>query len=350
MVDRENRNIEALRNHRIGGFMAVKIGLIGCGGISREHISAYLKLKGKAEVVATADLVEERAINAARAVGAGAYYTDYRDILKRPDVDAVDICLPHHLHAKVAVEAAEAGKHILCEKPIARSLEEADSMIDAARRYGVKLMIAENWRFLPQVNVAKKVVENGELGSVFLAKSSLISFPRDLVPSGWKLYAEKVGGGVSIDSGIHNVDMVRWVMGEVKAVTAFTNRLVRTEITGEDTGCILFKHVSDAVSVLALTWAARFSADKEYPLKIYGSEGALAWLAWDNRIIVYKDGKRKVIETKPFSESFKAEIEHFVSCIESDKTPLTCGEEARRDLQLVLAAYESAKTGKAVKV
>ncbi|MCD6444494.1 Gfo/Idh/MocA family oxidoreductase [Candidatus Bathyarchaeota archaeon] len=330
--------------------MVVRIGLIGCGGISREHISAYLKLKGKAEVVATADLVEERAMNASRAVGAETHYTDYRDILRRPDIDAVDICLPHHLHAKVAVEAAEAGKHILCEKPIARSLKEADSMIDAARRYGVKLMIAENWRFLSQVNVAKQVVENGELGTVFLAKSSLISFPGDLVPSGWKLYAEKVGGGVSIDSGIHNVDMVRWVIGEVKTVTALTNRLVRTEITGEDTGCILFRHVSDAVSVLTLTWAARFSADKEYPLKIYGSEGALAWPAWDNRVMVYKDGECRVIKTKPFSESFRAEIEHFATCIELDETPLTCGEEARRDLQLVLAAYESAKTGRIVRV
>ena len=330
--------------------MVVRIGLIGCGGISREHISAYLKLKGKAEVVATADLVEERAMNASRAVGAETHYTDYRDILRRPDIDAVDICLPHHLHAKVAVEAAEAGKHILCEKPIARSLKEADSMIDAARRYGVKLMIAENWRFLSQVNVAKQVVENGELGTVFLAKSSLISFPGDLVPSGWKLYAEKVGGGVSIDSGIHNVDMVRWVIGEVKTVTALTNRLVRTEITGEDTGCILFRHVSDTVSVLTLTWAARFSADKEYPLKIYGSEGALAWPAWDNRVMVYKDGECRVIKTKPFSESFRAEIEHFATCIELDETPLTCGEEARRDLQLVLAAYESAKTGRTVRV
>lgn len=330
--------------------MTVRIGLIGCGGISREHISAYLKLRDRVEVVATADLLEERAINAARAVGAESYYTDYRSILRRPDVDAVDICLPHHLHAKVAVEAAEAGKHVLCEKPIARNLEEADSMIDAAKRYGVKLMIAENWRFLPHVNVAKRLVEGRELGVVFLAKTDLVGFPRDLAPSGWKLDAEKVGGGVSIDSGIHNVDMIRWVVGEVRTVTAFTNRLIRTEITGEDTGCILFRHVSDALSVLTLTWAARFSADREYPLKVYGSEGSLAWAAWDDYVIVCRGGETMTVKAGDFSESFKAEIEHFVDCIELDKTPLTSGEEARRDLELVLAAYESAKTGRAVEV
>jgi predicted dehydrogenase len=325
--------------------LVVKLGLIGCGGISRAHINAYRSLADRVKVVAVADIVESRAKSAAEATGAEAYYLDYRKILERRDIDAVDMCLPHDLHAKVTVEAAEAGKHVLCEKPIARTLREADQMIEAAKRNNVKLMIAENYRFIPEVEAARVLINQGVIGKVFLGKTDFSAFPEDLAQSGWKLYAERVGGGVVIDSGIHYVDLMRWLLGEVEAVVAFTNHLIRLEITGEDTGCILFRHRSGAISVLALTWAVRHTGE-EFLFKVYGSEGTLAC---STCLTLYKEGGARRIEVKS-RDSFTAEIEHFINCVEKDETPLVTGEEARRDLELVLATYEAAVKGCAVRV
>jgi predicted dehydrogenase len=327
----------------------VNIGLIGCGGISRSHIDAYMALKNKTRLVAVCDAVEEKAKATMKNVRAETYFLDYRKLLENKDIEAVDICLPHDLHSPVAVAAAEHGKHVLCEKPIARSLEEADAMIAAAERNRVKLQIGENFRFIPEVMKARQLIQDGTIGEVFLAKTDCVGFPTDLASSVWKLDASRVGGGVVIDSGIHFIDIMRWLVGEVSYVTAFLNRIVRKEISGEDTGCILFKHINEAISMLTLTWAAR-RVKGENLFKIYGSkgmivngEGSVILLMADN-----PDGFSKInIEPK---DSFTAEIEHFADCIIQDSEPLMSGKEARRDLELVLAAYTSAKKGKTIKV
>lgn len=327
----------------------VIFGLIGCGGISRRHIKAYGNLKNRIKVSAVCDAVPERAIHAMQALGAETYFTEYDRLLRRDDIEAVDICLPHDLHSIVAIAAAERGKHVLCEKPIARTLDEADAMIRAAQRMGVVLMIGENYRFLPEVARAKELISNGVIGDIFLAKADCIGFPGDLAPSGWKFDASRVGGGVVIDSGIHYVDTMRWLVGEVSSVTAFLNRLIRKEISGEDTGCLLFKHAGGAISVLTLTWAARRPMD-EHLFKLYGSMGTIV-NAEAGVLVLAGDKPDEIskIEVEP-RDSFSAEIEHIADCIVEGRHPLVDGPEARRDLELVLAAYTSAKTGETVNV
>jgi len=327
----------------------VNMGMIGCGGISSSHIAAYRSLTSKIKVVAVCDAIEEKAKAAMKNVGAEIHYIDYSKLLERSDIEAVDICLPHDLHSPVAVAATEHGKHVLCEKPMARSLEEADAMIAAAERNGVKLQIGENFRFIPEVVKARQLIRDGSIGEVFLAKTDCVGFPTDLAPSVWKLDASRVGGGVVIDSGIHFVDIMRWIVGEVSSVTAQLNRRVRKEISGEDTGCLIFKHTNEAISMLTLTWAAKRPFG-EYLFKVYGSHGTI--VSGEGGVQVLRDDKPNEvskIDIEP-KDSFRAEIEHFADCITHDTQPLMNGKEARRDLELVIAAYRSAKTGETVRV
>jgi len=222
-------------------------------------------------------------------------------------------------------------------------------MIAAAEKNGVKLQIGENYRFIPEVVKGRQLVREGAIGDVFLAKTDCVGFPTDLAPSLWKLDASRVGGGVVIDSGIHFVDIMRWMVGEVSSVTAFLNRVVRREISGEDTGCVLFKHANDAISMLTLTWAAR-RVSGESLFKIYGSKGTI--VNGDRSVMLLMADKPSgfsKVDVEP-RDSFTAEIEHFADCVIQDMQPLMTGGEAKRDLELVLAAYASSKTGQTVKV
>jgi len=325
--------------------MKVKIGLIGCGGISRRHIDAYLSLKDLIEIKATVDIVVDKARNAAEKVGAEKYYRDYIEMLEKEDIDAVDICLPHSLHSRVSIDAMHYGKNILCEKPIARNLIEAERMIEVSKKTGKILMIGENWRFMPWTNMVKKLIDEKIIGRPFLAKSEMLGYPLDLATSGWKTRKKEVGGGVTIDSGIHNIDIVRWVMGDVTEVTALSNRIVRGEIEGEDTSCILFKHKNDAISTLILSWAVKnpFTVDL---LEIYGDGGSLK--GFFDRVEV-KNRERKIFSVRRGS-GFREEIRHFAQCILGVEKLRFPPEEAYKDLMIVDAIYKSMETGKTIKV
>lgn len=326
---------------------SVNMGLIGCGGISSSHIRAYKTLLNKINLIAVCDVVEGKAKAAMKDVGAETYFLDYKKLLERDDIQAVDICLPHDLHSTVTVASAERGKNVLCEKPMARNLEEADEMITMAEEKGIKLMIGENFRFMPEVVKARELIRNGAIGDVFLSKTDCVGFPTDLAPTGWKLDASRVGGGVVIDSGIHFIDIMRWLVGEVSSVTALINRIVRKEISGEDTGCLLFRHVNEAISVLTLTWAAKRPTG-EYLFKVYGSHGTI--VSGESSVQVLEEDKPTLKIDVEQVDSFRAEIGHFADCIIKDTQPLMSGREARRDLELVMAAYRSAKTGTTVRV
>lgn len=139
----------------------IRVAIIGCGGISRGHARGYLQSPDLFEVVACCDERGELAEERAQQLGAKFVTADYREVIASDDVDAVDICLPHHLHAEVAIAAAQAGKHVLVEKPIANTLDEANAMIEAAKKSGVVLMVAHNERYMPVYRKAKELVEQG---------------------------------------------------------------------------------------------------------------------------------------------------------------------------------------------
>ncbi len=176
--------------------MTIKIGLIGSGGIAGAHIRVYLKVVDEARVTAVCDVVTENAQQRAEELGGAAIYSDYRDMLASADIDAVDVCLPHHLHKDAIVAAAQAGKHILCEKPLCLSLEQAAEIKKVVAESGVTLMCAHNQLFIPAVQRARQLLDEGLLGQVYEIRTTdsfYHSFKKENM--GWRAHREFIGGG-----------------------------------------------------------------------------------------------------------------------------------------------------------
>ena len=332
----------------------IGIGIIGCGLISGWHAPGYLSSLAKCEIVAVADVVEEAAKKRAGEWGAKDWFKDYKDLLKHPKVDAVDVCLPHNLHAPVAVAAAEAGKHVIVDKPMARSVKEADEMIRAARRDNVKLMVSHNERFLLQHQKAKELMDQGAVGDIGLATAAIYGNLGMDVMTGWRASIEKTGGGILIDSGAHRLDLLHWLVGDVREVFCATERVQFKMLEGEDTAFIVMRFKNGALGQLNVTWGARgmlWGSDWNETLLISGDKGTIAT---DNLTssIRYQTTGMTTFASIPYWFSYEQSVaqsaKHFVDSIVEDKTPLISGEDGRAVIQIVEAAYRSAKENKPV--
>lgn len=326
----------------------VRIGIIGCGIVAHYRVNGLQALKDKVQVVACADVDRARAEKLAAELGASHAFDDYRDLLALDEVQGVDVCLPHHLHLPVTVNAARAKKHVLCEKPIATSLEEADAMIAAAKDNGVTLMVAENYRFFPQVQTAKRLIDEGVIGQpIFLRTFHGGFLGGAYMDTLWRFNAQSVGGGTLIDSGIHYVDMLLYLGGDVESVQAYTATVRKEIFTAEDLAIATCQFRSGALGSIGSSWSVR-PAGEEPLFTIFGTEGSMVAHA-DLTVFSDKlpDKKRVYPSERPgvYGATFGYEIEHFADCIATGQPTLMPGEEGRRDLAFVLAAYESVRTG-----
>lgn len=228
----------------------IRVAIIGCGWAGARHARAY-NVCG-VEVRWTVDVDRKRA-EALQGVQEGTRRAaDYREVLDDAEVDAVDICLPHALHAPVAVEAAEAGKHVLCEKPIAASLEGADRMIEAAEQAGVVLMIAENVRFNPLFHKIRDLLQDGVIGQPALIQMTRECYlTRSLLQERrWFLDARAAAGGIMMSGGIHDFETMRMLIGEVERVQALRARQRFVEMAGDDTSVAMIRFCDGTVGTL----------------------------------------------------------------------------------------------------
>ena len=316
----------------------IKVGLIGCGGITNAHARGYQNLTDLFHVAATCDVLEDNAAERGQQLGATSIYTDYEKMLKEADIDAVDICLPHDLHAEVSIAASEAGKHVIVEKPIAIALAEADSMIAAAKKAGAILMVALNQRYDPAHQRIKQMIDEGTLGELLCIRidhNQNVSLPE----GHWIRSRDRLGGGVLIGSGIHRVDLLRWFGGEATQIANFQAKQPE-RMEGEVAVVMSALFESRCIGEVTAIWAVRKAPWYE-GVWVYGTEGSvycINGLFWDG-----PDGYVKL--DVPEADSFTEELRHFGQCILNGNTPLTNGVEARRSLELVLAAYRSAETG-----
>lgn len=321
------------------------IGLIGCGGISRAHVRAMQKLgRGTVRVVATCDVEEALAQERAQELGAETVLTDWREALKREDIEAVDICLPHDLHAEVAIAAAQAGKHILVEKPIATTLEDGWAMVRAAREAGVVLMTAfverfeaENWR-------TKQLLDEGWLGAPILAQVDHLQNVA-IPPGHWARERKRLGGGAIASAGCHRLDLLRWFIGEVEWVSAETY-YDPERMEGEVAGVVNLQFTSGALATMSINWMSPYPAFYR-KLWLEGTEGCVH--NW-NGLHVFSRKKPEWsggfvrLECEPV-DPFAAEIHHFVECVREGKEPLTNGEDSLRSQAVAIAANVSEQTG-----
>jgi predicted dehydrogenase len=319
----------------------IKVGLLGGGGIVDAHIRGYRTYADAIEVTAIADVVDETARRRAAELGATAY-TDFRLMIDEADLDAVDICLPHHLHAEAIVAAAQAGKHILCEKPLCLTVQQADEVQRVVSTAGVTLMCAHNQLFLPAVSTAKQLLEQGMLGTMYEVRTS-DSFYNDFNPQnmGWRATAATSGGGELMDTGYHPTYlMLHFAGGSPVEATALLSRHRLRFMEGEDSAQVLVRFDNGVVGQLVTSWAYDPPPGTER-FSVVGEQGSLR-----------SDGRSLTVTLRGSSsqtydfedvDTYVSEIGHFAECLHSGTRPLHSEKEGIDVLCLILAAYEGAR-------
>jgi len=339
---------------------SVGFGVVGCGVVADYHIGAIADTGG-ARLVAVSDVVEERARQVGEQRGV-AWHTDYREMLQSPDVDVVCICTPSGLRIPIATDAAAAGKHLIIEKPIDVTLENADRIIRAAQDAGVELMCIFQLRYGEAVNQVRQAVHAGRLGKVVLGDAYIKWYrPQEYYESAaWRGTWEMEGGGALMTQGIHTVDLLQWIMGPVKRVSAGMGALVH-DIEVEDTIVATLEYESGALGVIEATTASHpgmparleFSGDKGTivveadQIAAWNVEGEPAPLA----DVGGTDVAKAASDSKTFgTEGHKAQIAEMVQVVTSGGHPAIDGPEGRKAVELILAIYQSARSGAPVEL
>jgi predicted dehydrogenase len=319
-----------------------KVGVLGGGGIVDAHIRGYRAYADAIEVVAVADVADETARRRAAELRAAAY-TDFRQMIVEAEIDAVDICLPHHLHAEAIVAAAQAGKHILCEKPLCLTVEEADLVRRVVTATGVTLMCAHNQLYLPAVAKAKQLLDDGALGTVYEVRTTDI-FYNDFHPEtmGWRASVVTSGGGELMDTGYHPTYlMLYFAGGSPIEATALLSRHRLSFMEGEDSAQMLVRFDNGVVGQLVTSWAYDPPPGTER-FSIVGDAGSL--LSDGMSVTFTKRGSSSEIYEFSAVDSYALEIGYFADCLRSGTRPLHTEKEGVEVLCLILAAYEGART------
>lgn len=314
--------------------------LVGCGRFATFHARAAGRLGGSARI-AFASRDPARAEAYRRRFGGFAAFGSYEAAAADPRVDALVVCTPHHLHEAHARLAAEHGKAILLEKPIARTLPEADAILSAAREAGVVLMVAENAHFAPCFAAARAYVRDGAVGTVRELVVTARGYRR---PAGWRSRRAEMGGGLLIDGGIHYLHLLRAWAGPVDEVTALAPPNLFAGVEGEDTIFLLLRFRSGAVGSLANSIAAPGLPRWQWTW-VTGTEGSLGV---DHRGRALWLRGRAGVRLRAFVRDRRglvAQLAEFVAAVRDGRPPGLAPESARADLALVLAAYRSLETG-----
>lgn len=310
----------------------MKIAVIGCRGFGRVHLEAIKSIGGIELYVFSRD--REAAEKCAEEWGAAGYFTSYDEVLASP-VDAVDLVVSHDAHLDMSIKAFKAGKHVLLEKPIARSIQEGEAIINAAREAGVKFMVAENHFFDPAARKAAELARDLGVHTIIARGTSFHS------PTGWRTKAEEMGGGSLIDGGIHLMDTFLNIGGSYEAVCG-SSRRVASIMEGEDASIALFKFKSGAVGIFIYGWA--FPSAPRAPLfEVYGVNGSIiedpeSRVKGRNYGDLIINGKRVEL---PKVNTVQMEIQGFLKAIQDDTEVPMPPQLALRDLRAVLDIYAS---------
>ena len=313
------------------------------------------------ELTAIADIDERRARRAAEEFGARHWYTDHRALLARDDVHIVSLCLPHHVHRDVAIEAARAGKHVLCEKPLALDVGEADAMIAAAREAGVHLGVIFQHRWDPPFQRLRRAIDRRAFGQLLLGH--VFHRCRNLTAvefrDAWREHGKTVGGGVIMMQTIHFLDILLWCLGPVQSVTARVDALVLKRDV-EDTGSAVLRFRSGAIGSVVTTEA--IETERISRLEIHGTTGSAvwennAWVRWEAPGYVEEplpDDEPRLSEADRarllFGTGHVKQIADFVDRLRQGRPPSVTGEDGRHATAVVRAMYESSETGRTVTI
>jgi predicted dehydrogenase len=333
----------------------IRIAIIGTGVMAQvTHIPIW-KTIPNVEIFAVCDKVKNKAQWVADKFKIKHTFDDVDDLLKLDEIDAVDICTPTNSHMPLTVAALSAGKHVLVEKPIARNYEESKKMADAAKKHKRLLMVAMNVRFRPDAITLRTFTQKNELGEIFYCKTGWLQRKEKLVHRTWLSEKEMSGGGVFMDLGIQMLDVGLWLMGNHKpeSVKATTYNKI-TQLDVEDSAAVFVRLENGATLTVEVSWTLLFEKDFFYT-NIFGTKGG----ALLNPLRIHKELHGNLVNVTPakaesstnlYKKSYENEINHFVECLRKGGDFLSFGHENLERMRIVDAVYESAKSGREVKL
>jgi UDP-N-acetylglucosamine 3-dehydrogenase len=333
----------------------VRFGIAGAGVIIREYHLPVMVANPRVEVVAICDVAEAAARRSAEQFKIPQIYPDYSALVADPEIDAVFIAVPNNLHAPVSAAAFEAGKHVLCEKPMASTVEDARCMLEASEKAGKSLAIAHPWRCDQDYHWLHDVVASGQLGKIFKVRCHAILTEGSPPVDGWRFKKSIVGGGALTDLGIHLIDAVSYLFDDRlnphtvfgKTASLFTN----TEV--EDTATAIYEFGNDLIVTIEAGWHHNFQNAPHGAVEIFGTEGYARTFptemytkiegAW-GRYQPNLHAPRPHIDLSMYAAQIDAFVDHVLT-----GTKLPCdGRQGLRNVEWLNAAYESAREGRPV--
>ena len=331
----------------------IRIALVGCGRISRNHFEAIEKIDGL-ELAAVCDVVADRARAAGERYGV-PWFEAFDEMLGSAGSDAVALCTPSGLHPKHGILAASAGKHVICEKPMAISLEDADDLVRECDAAGVQLFVVKQNRLNPSIQLLKRAIDRGRFGRIYLANTTVRwTRPQEYYDAEPWCGTWEFDGGAIMNQASHYVDLLQWLVGPVESVMAKTATLAR-KIESEDTGIAVLKFRSGALGVIEVTMLT-YPRNLEGSITILGERGSVKiggtavnrvehWLFAE-----YDDDDKLVAaaDTNPpnvYGLGHQGYYRNVLAVLRGEAKPDTDGRAGRKSLELILGIYESAKTG-----
>jgi predicted dehydrogenase len=333
----------------------IKVGVVGLGGIAQVAHIPILKKMPDVEIVAVCDIEGDRAAVIADRYKIPKSFENVEDMLELHDLDAVHICVPNNLHMPVAITALSNGKHVLVERPMAVSVEQAEKMVESAKKNKRKLMVAMNQRFRPDAMILRNFVTGQELGEIFYCKAGWLRKRTDWTNKSWQVNPKISGGGVIMDLGVSMMDLGLWLMGNPKpeSVVASTyNHATKKGI--EDSAAVFIKTQNGGTLTVEVSWSLLMEKDFLYT-NLFGTKGG----ALLNPLRIHKEMHENLVNVTPthtdtvenmYKKSYEYEIKHFIECIKNNREPISSGEEGLERIKLIEAIYKSAKMGKEVKI
>ncbi|MDM5201008.1 Gfo/Idh/MocA family oxidoreductase [Fictibacillus enclensis] len=339
----------------------INFAIAGCGRVAAVHAEAIQQAQG-AKLLAVCDINEERLYPFAQNYGAESAFTDFRAMINNPAIDVVNICTPNALHAEMAIQAMEKGKHVMIEKPMALSIRDADRIIETAKKHHVKATVVHQNRFNEAVQTTRKALEEGKFGKMAYGTAN-IRWRRGKEyydQDAWRGTAA-MKDGVLMNQCIHTIDLLIWLMGPVKSVMGKTaTRTVDIEM--EDIGTALLEFQSGSIGVVEGTGAI-YPADLGASLNLFGENGTVCIGGnaanqiekWRFSTSFHEEESKMVsdqsnLPDSVYGEGHKTIVTDFIRAIQTDTEPYVSLKDGRNAIQVILAIYESSKTGKAVEL
>jgi predicted dehydrogenase len=350
----------------------LRVGVIGAG-VGALHLAAYAQLP-QVEIVALAGLDDERVRRVAAEYQVPQTYREYQDLLAAPGIDAVSVCLPNALHAPVSIAAMRAGKHVLVEKPLARSAAEGREMLAVAAETGRVLMVSFDKRYRGDVQWIKQYIDTGALGRIYYAKAHWMR--RSGIPrlGSWFVSKEIAGGGPLIDLGVHVLDIAMYLLGEPRALAVSANTYAEFGPRGlkgwlgrqqfsdekatydvEDLATAFIRLEGGATLLLEASWATHSAAGDDFGVTLYGTEGGVELMVrnytYDNTVRVFTDVGGMPTDLAPRilkADGHLAVIRRFVEAVLDDGPRVPSAEDGLRRAMLLEACYQSAAEGREI--